>query len=104
MRKKIASERIKKRIRLFLIILLPLIILFAGLFLFSARDKTPPEPPDNTSPVETTQAPAPDEPWVNPVKYIHRSEIINGLKQEINIMEINMDSSGVRICLSYPMI
>lgn len=97
MRKKIASERVKKRIRLFLIILLPLIILFAGLFLFSARDKTPPEPPDNTSPVETTQAPAPDEPWVNPVKYIHRSEIINGLKQEINILEINMDSSGVRI-------
>lgn len=36
-------------------------------------------------------------PQIDPVKYIHRSETIKGLKQEINILEINPGVEGVRI-------
>ncbi len=98
--KKAISAKVKKRIILFLIILLPLIILCTGLFLFSAKNKTVPEAPEATVPVEITIQPettAPAGPWINPVEYIHRSETINGLKQEINILEINMNASGVKI-------
>ncbi|MEN6316802.1 MAG: phosphodiester glycosidase family protein [Clostridiaceae bacterium] len=45
-----------------------------------------PEPQDKTG---TAQ--------MSPVKYIHRSETINGLKQEINILEIDPGAEGVRI-------
>lgn len=45
-----------------------------------------PEPQDKTG---TAQ--------ISPVKYIHRSETINGLKQEINILEIDPGAEGVRI-------
>lgn len=37
------------------------------------------------------------KPRISPVKYIHRSETINGLKQEINILEIDIQAEGVRI-------
>lgn len=100
LRKKLAGGKVRKRIRLFVIILLPLMILCAGLFLFSAKDKSVPEAPEARSPIESAEqakTPLPDQPWVNPVKYIHISETIDGLKQEINILEINMDASGVKI-------
>ncbi len=98
--KKAISGKVKKRIILFLIILLPLMILCAGLFLFNAKKRTAPEVSEATAPAETAEhaeTHVPAQPWVNPVEYIHRSETINGLKQEINILEINMNASGVKI-------
>ncbi|NLV37324.1 MAG: phosphodiester glycosidase family protein [Clostridiaceae bacterium] len=100
MSNKIFNEKARNGIRLFVIILLPLMILSAGLFLFIAKNRTAPQAPEAILPVESseqTKTHLSVEPWVNPVNYIHRSETINGLKQEINILEINMDLPGVKV-------
>lgn len=81
-----------------------LILIYAGHFLFSGRKEPLPDTPPDTAQEETKQAPA--QPPEKLVKYIHRSETINGLKQEINILEIDPGLPGVKIrpVLSYDLI
>lgn len=91
-------------------ILIPCIIamsltLAAGHFLFQCRDEAPEIPPVE-SPAGEQAEEALDEPPGEPVLYIHRSEIINGLRQEINILEIDPANPGASIkpALSYDLI
>jgi exopolysaccharide biosynthesis protein len=91
-------------------ILIPCIIamsltLAAGHFLFQRRDEAPEIPPVE-SPAGEQAEEALDEPPGEPVLYIHRSEIINGLRQEINILEIDPANPGASIkpALSYDLI
>jgi len=76
-------------------IIMSLILIYAGHFLFGGRQKPLPDTPPGTVQEETIKVPA--EPPENPVKHIHRSETINGLKQEINILEIDPGLPGVKI-------
>lgn len=83
-------------------LIIALALAAAGLFLFSRINgaKEPgTEGPDAQGPGLEEQQPAPgqDEPKRDPVKYIHRSETVNGLKQEINILEIRPEDSRVQI-------
>ncbi len=81
-------------------IVMSFILLFVGHFLFSLnRDQMqkdhnaslPGTQAGQTIPATTAKAGA------NAVRYIHRSDEINGLKQEINILEIDPGVPGIRI-------
>ncbi len=71
---------------------------FAGHFLFSngignthmSQEKAPVND-------EQSATPQPEEQMGDPVSYIHRSETINGLAQEINILEIRLGDPRVQI-------
>ncbi len=78
--------------------IIALALAIAGLFLFlSEREgvKAPIEKGPGLE--EEPQVLQPDEPKEDPVRYTHRSETINGLMQEINILEINPGDSRVKI-------
>ena len=97
--KKAKNKNIRYIFYISLFIAVSFICLSVGHFLFNSGDdkNIPPIAVENTQqitpdPVETTA-----KPQISPVKYIHRSEIVNGLKQEINILEIDPGVSGVRI-------
>lgn len=78
-----------------LFIAVSFICVSAGHFLFDSENDKVPMPSENTlqaEPIESTSA-----LQMNPVKYVHRSETVNGLKQEINILEIDPGASGLRI-------
>lgn len=76
-------------------IVVSFILAYAGHFLYDDID-------DEKVPLENPSAPlaldeATQQQGLEPVKYIHLSETINQLKQEINILEIDASVSGVRI-------
>jgi exopolysaccharide biosynthesis protein len=82
----------------YIALIVALALAVAGLFLFW------PGKGDIQAPVEEEpgleeepSVPQPEEPREDPVKYIHHSETINGLKQEINILEIDPGDPRVQI-------
>lgn len=99
--KKSKNEKIKKTIIVLVIGIVSLMVLYAGHFLLRSREEIPPEPQDTAVPGDTAKVGAAGDTGMeheaNPVKYIHRSETINGLKQEINILEIDPGLPGVKI-------
>lgn len=74
-----------------------LIFLYAGHFLLSGRWIKVQEPDESSVPAKQAETTAEPAPKVDPVKYSRRSEVINGLKQEINILEVDPGSSAVKI-------
>ena len=78
--------------------IMSLMLLYVGHFLLSGSQEAPAEP---QTPESQEESPGTDDiqvkPEVSPVKYIHRSETINGLKQEIHILEIDPGAPGVRV-------
>jgi len=79
-----------------LFIVVSFILSYAGHFLYGDVKNGDVEPEDTKEPTaameESTREQRPE-----PVKYIHLSETINKLKQEINILEIDASVPGVRI-------
>lgn len=94
--KKREKFKTKRYLAIFFILIMSCTLLYAGLFLFKSgraepagRTEAPPvaqEPVDNT--LDTIES---------HVSYIHRTETINGLNQEINILEIDPGAPGVKI-------
>jgi len=92
------NKKVKKIIMVSMIGIMSLILLYAGHFLLSGGEEAPVEPQTSESrDVSAGTVDTPVKPYINPVKYIHRSETINGLKQEIHILEIDPSASDVRI-------
>lgn len=87
---------IKRNNRFILIIVLiavPFILLLAGHFLFKYwQEGVVPH-----FPVQTSQEPELEDNNEFPVKYIHKTEEINGYKQEINMLEIDLRSGKVEV-------
>lgn len=99
--KKTGIFKSKRYLGIFLILIVSCTLLYAGLFLFEGgRSKSDKGKSDNQQDAVTgTQEPAdnmPDEVESH-IGYIHRTETINGLKQEINILEIDPGAPGVKI-------
>ncbi|HOQ06846.1 MAG TPA: phosphodiester glycosidase family protein [Clostridiales bacterium] len=91
-----------------IIAILSLILVIEGFFiLFRPDDGNGPdmEEPSGELPGEPAEEP-PAVDLKEYVKYMHRSETINGLRQEINILEVDMRAPGVRIkpALSYDLV
>lgn len=80
------------------VLIFALAFAIAGLFYFMS-EKTRSEVQPEELPVftEDTPAPIPEAPGGEPVRYTHRSETINGLRQEINILEIDPGDPRVKI-------
>jgi len=92
------NQKAKKIILVSVIGIMSLMLLYAGHFLLSGRQEAPAEPQIPESREETPgTVETPVKIYINPVKYIHRSETINGLKQEIHILEIDPVAPDVRI-------
>jgi exopolysaccharide biosynthesis protein len=93
---------------LVIIAVLSLILVVEGFFILLGPGNG--NGPDTDDPAEEQPGePAEEVPAVDPkehVKYIHRSETINGLKQEINILEIDPKVPGIKIkpALSYDLV
>lgn len=68
----------------------------AGHFLFRREKDTPVEPPADLPAEEQTTEP-PSGSLREPVKHIYRQETVNGLKQEINILEVDPGLPGIKI-------
>ncbi len=88
-----------------LFILMSFVILCVGHFLFISTH-TALEPGGTANEPVTESEGAKEEVKPNPVKYEHRSETINGLKQEIDILEIDLSGGLAQIkpVLSYDLI
>jgi exopolysaccharide biosynthesis protein len=95
-RLKKINSRNKRNIFIVLIIALALVV--AGLFSLWP-DKGGIQAPAEVGPGLEEELPEPqsEEPRGDPVRYTHRSETINGLKQEINILEIDPGDPRVQI-------
>ncbi len=91
-------QKAKKIILVSIIGIMSLMLLYAGHFLLSGSKEAPAEP---QTPESQEESPGIDDtpmkPYINPVKYVHRSETINGLEQEIHILEIDPGAPGIRI-------
>ncbi len=90
------------------VIVLSLILAIEGFFILLGPNKdngTEIDEPAEELPVEHDGEPQ-TGPLEDYVKHIHHSEVINGLKQEINILEIDQRVPGVNIkpALSYDLI
>ena len=98
--KKAENKKLRYAILLPLAFIVSFILLYAGHFLFSQEgnpvqgDRTglSPETQAGRTLPETTAKTGSDA-----VRYIHKTEEINGLKQEINILEVDPGAAGVRI-------
>lgn len=81
-------------------VILSFILLYAGLFLFGgggdSRDYPPPGDQEQVITGEEAAGTS-SESYEDAVRYFHRSETVNGLKQEINILEIDPGAPGVKI-------
>ena len=96
--KKSENKKTVKIIIILVIGIVSLMLLYVGHFLLRSSEEILPEPQDTTAVEDTAEAvDTVMQPIGNPVKYIHRSETINGLKQEINILEINPGAPSVKI-------
>lgn len=95
---KKSENNIGKIIKILVIAIVSLMLLYVGHFLLRSSEEILPEPQDTTAVEDTAEAvDTSTQPVADPVKYIHRSETINGLKQEINILEIDLGAPGVKI-------
>jgi exopolysaccharide biosynthesis protein len=98
--KKAENKNLRYVILISLAIVMSFILLSAGHFLFFPTGdlvkKNQSGLPSETQTGRTTQETT-VKTEADAVRYIHRSEEINGLKQEINILEINPGISEVRI-------
>lgn len=98
--KKAENKNLRYVISIPLVIVMSFILLSAGHFLFSPagdsvkKDQT--DLPSETQADRTIPATAVKDS-ADAVRYIHRTEEISGLKQEINILEIDPGAAGVRI-------
>jgi exopolysaccharide biosynthesis protein len=93
-------KKINKSYRnlLYIVLIFALALSFAGLFsCLSGKDHAKVPVEDQPGLEEEQPAPPPEEPKGDPVRYTHRSETINGLKQEIDILEIDPGDPRVRI-------
>jgi len=93
---------------LVIIVTLSLILAIEGFFIL-LRTGSGRGPDAEGPPGEQPEEAAEEPPAVDPkeyVKYEHRTETINGLRQEINILEVDIRVPGVRIkpALSYDLI
>lgn len=96
--KKSKNKKTVKIIIILVIGIVSLMLLYAGHFLLRNSEEILPEPQETNSIEDMAEAAdTVIQPAGDPVKYIHRSETINGLKQEINILEINPGAPGVKI-------
>ncbi len=95
-----------KKLRYFffisLFIAVPFIFLYAGHFLFLSIDESNAgqgefAPSQSIPKTDMESSDVDKSQMMNPVRYMHSSEIVNGLKQEINILEIDPGAEGVRI-------
>ena len=93
--KKTENKKIRYSFYISLLIVMSFIFLCGGHFLFGSNKEQVPTPSESTHEADVVESTA--APQINPVIYIHRSETINGLKQEINILEINPGAVGVQI-------
>ncbi len=95
--KKTKSKKVRYLFFISLFVVMSFIIVYVGHFLFGDKNDEVTRPSENT--LQT--APTPDGtsivPKISPVKHIQRTETINGLKQEINIMEIDPRAVGIQI-------
>lgn len=99
--KKTEKSKIKKLIPIALLIVMSLILIYVGLFLFGVKSPGRGGETDGGGTAQTgrepTGTPSKTERAGHAVKYIHRSETLNGLRQEINILEINPGAEGIKI-------
>ena len=93
--KKAENKRVRYIFFISLFIVMSFIFLCVGHFLFGISKDTVQKPAESTLQPDSFENTAALE--ISPVKYIHRSETINGVKQEINILEIDPGASGVQI-------
>lgn len=100
--KQAGSNKLRRAICIALIFVMSLIFMYAGHFLFEEKRNAGNELDQNASgETLTTEGSESNEstsvPVVNPVKYSHRSEMVNGVKQEIHILEVDLENPGVRV-------
>jgi exopolysaccharide biosynthesis protein len=108
--KKAENNKINKYILAALLIAMSLILIYVGHFLFVTKSPDKSGEADGSSPARTgaelpgTISKAQDAR--DAVRYTHRSETLNGLGQEINMLEIDPGAQGVKIMpvLSYDLI
>lgn len=80
-------------------IVMSFILMYAGHFLYLRLQGTP-QGAEYAGPFGTTAAQASTADAINiaeAVGYIHKTEEINGLKQEINLLEVDPGAAGIRI-------
>ena len=114
--KKTAGKKVRYIIFIALFIVMSFVLLLTGHFLlsdanhnysengwssflrgiFSGFSDKHAQAPEKSS-QESEPAEEPEGPYANPVKYTHRSEYVNGVKQEINILEMEPSAEGLRI-------
>lgn len=95
---KKSENKIGKVTKILVIGIVSLMLLCVGHFLLRSGEEILPEPQETTVVEDTAEAvDTATQPVADPVKYIHRSETINGLKQEINILEIETGAPGVKM-------
>lgn len=108
--KKPGSKRKHYKYSIILYVSISLIFVIGGVFfilaILSSEADDGSNMPDNTIQATHNTKDNTVKPQIDPVKYEHRTETINGLKQEINILEVNPAVAGVRIqpVLSYDLI
>ncbi|MGI6777382.1 MAG: phosphodiester glycosidase family protein [Acetivibrionales bacterium] len=83
------KNRIRALVLLAAVVILSLILQYAGSFLFI---ESPNQAERDKKPVQPRQA-----PLIPPVKYSHLSKTINGLKQEINIIMVDLRDEQIRV-------
>lgn len=93
------ENKIKRYIIYISLFIMSFTCLCAGHFLLkSGQDKDVVSIlPENTQIINSESEDRISTPQTSPFKYIHRSETIKGLKQEINILEIDPGADSVRI-------
>jgi exopolysaccharide biosynthesis protein len=98
--KKAENKNLRYVILISLIFIMSFILLYVGHFLFSpagnSAQKNQTGLPSETQIDQTIPATTP-KAAADTVRYIHRTEEINGLKQEINILEIDPGAQGIKI-------
>lgn len=93
--KKTENKRVRYIFLISFFIVMSFIFLWVGHFLFGSGEEGNPIPPMTTQQLD--HAGSTEIPQGNPVKHIHRSGAVNGVKQEIHILEIDPGAPGVRI-------
>ncbi|GAE87249.1 hypothetical protein JCM21531_604 [Acetivibrio straminisolvens JCM 21531] len=80
-------------IKFMILIITTLIIIYAGRFLFEERNQVNDKGVGNAADIDTV--PSDNKPF--PMEHKAVSTEINGMKQEINILEIDLSFGGVKI-------
>ncbi|HEX2947013.1 MAG TPA: phosphodiester glycosidase family protein [Clostridia bacterium] len=108
--KTTGNNKFKSYISAAILIVMSLILIYVGHFLFGVKNSSKGEIAADESSIAGTVAEtpgtAPTGSAANAVRYVHKSETLNGLKQEVNILEIDPGAGGIKILpvLSYDLI